>query len=152
MLIQQIMNSNIIHLKMNCPICNKELVRLEPYKDSVYNFWCDDCNTDIVITRKITLNDDISKDACRYCESLIPLLTDGQKKDFENCIKNNNNTFQKNCEECTNHGIITMQCMDDYPWCNEDIMKYSCPKLISYLKENSKETIGEITNDWRIET
>ena len=37
--------------KINCPVCNKELVRLEPFEENVYEFWCDDCDVDIVITR-----------------------------------------------------------------------------------------------------
>jgi hypothetical protein len=37
--------------KINCPICNKELIRLEPFEKGIYEFWCDDCDTDIVITK-----------------------------------------------------------------------------------------------------
>lgn len=36
--------------KFNCPVCGKELVRLEPFVDGVYEFWCDNCNIDIVVT------------------------------------------------------------------------------------------------------
>ena len=36
--------------KYNCPTCGKELIRLEPYEDGIYNFWCDVCNIDIHIT------------------------------------------------------------------------------------------------------
>ena len=35
--------------KINCPKCRKELIRLEPYEENVYEFWCDDCNIDITI-------------------------------------------------------------------------------------------------------
>ncbi len=35
--------------KINCPKCEKELIRLEPYEEGVYEFWCDDCNIDITI-------------------------------------------------------------------------------------------------------
>lgn len=35
--------------KINCPKCGKELIRLEPYEEGVYEFWCDDCNIDITI-------------------------------------------------------------------------------------------------------
>ena len=28
-----------------------ELVRLEPFEKGVYEFWCDDCNIDITITK-----------------------------------------------------------------------------------------------------
>lgn len=37
--------------KCNCPECGKELIRLEPFENGVYEFWCDDCNIDIVITK-----------------------------------------------------------------------------------------------------
>lgn len=36
--------------KNYCPMCGKELIRLEPFKTGVYEFWCDECNVDIVIT------------------------------------------------------------------------------------------------------
>ena len=35
--------------KMNCPKCGKELIRLEPCEEGVYEFWCDDCGLDITI-------------------------------------------------------------------------------------------------------
>lgn len=35
--------------KIYCPKCGKELIRLEPYEEGVYEFWCDDCNIDITI-------------------------------------------------------------------------------------------------------
>ena len=35
--------------KINCLKCGKELIRLEPYDEGVYEFWCDDCNIDITI-------------------------------------------------------------------------------------------------------
>lgn len=37
--------------KINCPVYNKELARLEPFEENVYEFWCDDCDVDIVITK-----------------------------------------------------------------------------------------------------
>lgn len=37
--------------KCNCPECNKELIRLEPFEDGVYDFWCDNCDIDITITK-----------------------------------------------------------------------------------------------------
>jgi transposase-like protein len=37
--------------KCNCPECGKELIRLEPFVNGVYEFWCDDCNIDIVIIK-----------------------------------------------------------------------------------------------------
>lgn len=36
--------------KIICPICHKELIRLEPFSNGVYTFWCDNCNMDIVVT------------------------------------------------------------------------------------------------------
>ena len=44
--------------KFNCPVCNKELVRLEPFVNGVYEFWCDDCNIDIVITKNDELEEE----------------------------------------------------------------------------------------------
>ena len=38
--------------KYNCPKCQKELIRLEPYEDGIYYFWCDDCKLNIVINDK----------------------------------------------------------------------------------------------------
>jgi predicted RNA-binding Zn-ribbon protein involved in translation (DUF1610 family) len=35
--------------KLNCPTCGKELIRLEPFEDGKYNFWCDTCGYDISI-------------------------------------------------------------------------------------------------------
>ena len=37
--------------KYSCPICGKGLIRLEPFEEGIYEFWCDDCDTDIVITK-----------------------------------------------------------------------------------------------------
>lgn len=34
-----------------CPKCWKSLIRLEPYVDGVYNYWCDECNIDISINK-----------------------------------------------------------------------------------------------------
>lgn len=36
--------------KMNCPRCDKELIRLEPYLPGFYTFYCDDCKLEIEIT------------------------------------------------------------------------------------------------------
>ena len=36
--------------KLNCPVCGKELIRLEPNEDRLYEFWCDDCDIDISIS------------------------------------------------------------------------------------------------------
>lgn len=36
--------------KLNCPICGKELIRIEPFEDGLYEFWCDDCDIDIYIS------------------------------------------------------------------------------------------------------
>lgn len=34
-----------------CPKCKKRLIRLEPYNsDNEYEFWCDKCDIDILIT------------------------------------------------------------------------------------------------------
>lgn len=44
--------------KINCPICNKELIRLEPFKNGAYEFWCDDCNIDIIITKNNETDED----------------------------------------------------------------------------------------------
>ena len=35
--------------KCNCPKCEKELIRLEPYENGIYRFWCDNCNLDIAV-------------------------------------------------------------------------------------------------------
>ena len=35
--------------KINCPKCGKELIRLEPFEEGVYEFWCDECKIDITI-------------------------------------------------------------------------------------------------------
>jgi len=37
--------------KIYCPVCGKELIRLEPYEDTM-EFWCDDCNIDITISKE----------------------------------------------------------------------------------------------------
>lgn len=38
---------------LDCPICGKQLIRLEPYEDNEYEFWCDTCNIDIKITESM---------------------------------------------------------------------------------------------------
>lgn len=35
--------------KFNCTNCEKELIRLEPFVEGVYEFWCDECDIDIMI-------------------------------------------------------------------------------------------------------
>lgn len=35
--------------KLNCPVCKKELIRLEPLVKGRYEFYCDDCDIDISI-------------------------------------------------------------------------------------------------------
>lgn len=35
--------------KYNCPNCGKELIRLEPFEEDIYTYWCDTCNIDITI-------------------------------------------------------------------------------------------------------
>lgn len=48
--------------KCNCPECGKELIRLEPFEQGVYEFWCDDCNINISISDKKELKfEDITK-------------------------------------------------------------------------------------------
>ena len=42
--------------KCDCPECGKELIRLEPFEDDIYDFWCDKCNIDITITKNAELN------------------------------------------------------------------------------------------------
>lgn len=37
--------------KCNCPFCNKELVRLEPFEAGIYEFWCDNCDADITVEK-----------------------------------------------------------------------------------------------------
>ena len=36
--------------RINCPVCGKELVRLEPFEKGIYEYWCDNCNIDVAIT------------------------------------------------------------------------------------------------------
>ena len=60
----------------SCPACGKQLLRLEPYYDDEYLYWCDDCNIDIRISDN-----------------------DGQlKKDYEEMIKNINKKENDNNE------------------------------------------------------
>jgi hypothetical protein len=47
--------------KCNCPVCGKELIRLEPFETDVCDFWCDCCNVDIVITKN---NEEVNS-SCR---------------------------------------------------------------------------------------
>lgn len=46
--------------KCNCPFCGKELIRLEPFNEGEYVFWCDDCDVDITVVRN--KNDDFYAD------------------------------------------------------------------------------------------
>ena len=41
--------------KINCPVCGKELIRLEPYVENQSAFWCDDCNIDILVECTYTM-------------------------------------------------------------------------------------------------
>lgn len=43
--------------KFNCPVCGRELIRLEFFKRGIYEFWCDHCDIDIVITK----NDEVEE-------------------------------------------------------------------------------------------
>ena len=43
--------------KILCPICKKELIRLEPFEKDIYKFWCDNCDIDIVITKNNEVED-----------------------------------------------------------------------------------------------
>lgn len=39
------------HFKtIECPSCHKPLIRLGLYQPGVYEFWCNDCDIDVVIT------------------------------------------------------------------------------------------------------
>lgn len=40
-----------INTDIRCPQCHKGLIRLEPYKVSEYDYWCDDCNILIQVTK-----------------------------------------------------------------------------------------------------
>ena len=60
----------------NCPKCGKQLVRLEPYEKGVYEYWCDDCNTDIRIEAeeemvKYTIAN--AKEFCRDALTMPPI-------------------------------------------------------------------------------
>ena len=37
--------------KINCPICGKEVIVLNN-DETYFEFWCDDCNTDIYIQQE----------------------------------------------------------------------------------------------------
>lgn len=49
----------------NCPVCGKELIRLEPYEEPnngiQFNYWCDKCDIDIVITAPKTILDELKE-------------------------------------------------------------------------------------------
>lgn len=32
-----------------CPNCGKTLIRLAPFENNIYEFWCDECNIDVTI-------------------------------------------------------------------------------------------------------
>lgn len=38
--------------KINCPKCGKELINLLSPNDPESEFWCDDCNTDIIMVEE----------------------------------------------------------------------------------------------------
>ena len=44
--------------KICCYGCGKELIRLEPYKEGMYEFWCDDCNINITIKENSETKED----------------------------------------------------------------------------------------------
>lgn len=44
------------NLRINCPVCGKGLVRLGPFEDGIYDFWCDACDIDITITKNDKVN------------------------------------------------------------------------------------------------
>ena len=44
--------------KTICPYCGKKLIRLEPYEEGIYEFWCDDCDLDIMMTDNNYHNDE----------------------------------------------------------------------------------------------
>lgn len=46
-------------MKVNCPFCSKELIRLEPYEESKYRYWCDVCNADINIEKNEEAKDKV---------------------------------------------------------------------------------------------
>lgn len=59
--------------KINCPLCGRELIRLEPYEPGSYNFWCDDCDVNIDITN----DENKPKSAAYYMGSLVGVVMCG---------------------------------------------------------------------------
>lgn len=55
--------------KLNCPVCNKELLRLEPFEEGVFEFWCDDCNIDITITKNDEVDSIDQKETEEECST-----------------------------------------------------------------------------------
>ena len=70
--------------KCNCPECNKELIRLEPFEEGIYEFWCDSCDIDIVITKNTTTNDEeINYADDEELVGILGQLLDEQEDDVE---------------------------------------------------------------------
>lgn len=81
--------------KCNCPKCEKELIRLEPYNDGVYNYWCDTCNIDICITN----NNEVEK---------------AQKEDFKNRVDAMIEYHDANARLITINKILYNETLDKY--------------------------------------
>ena len=51
--------------KHNCPVCGKELIRLEPYEETdegiEFDYWCDECDIDITITAPKNIFDELKE-------------------------------------------------------------------------------------------
>jgi len=66
---------DVILRRYNCPICGKELIRLEPFDEGEYRFWCDSCNLDIIIEDNNVKNkDDDSSENCISEEALFDTI------------------------------------------------------------------------------
>lgn len=69
--------------KNNCPVCNKELIRLEPFEKNVYEFWCDDCNIDIVITKNNKADEEILSGGKNNMSRIDNIMNFAQRKETE---------------------------------------------------------------------
>lgn len=49
---------NRCHKRLNCPVCEMELIRLEPFIKGKYEFWCSKCEIDFEIYDNDTYEDD----------------------------------------------------------------------------------------------